>query len=113
MGIMAAQSIGEPGTQLTLRTFHIGGTAARIVEQTEMVSKKGGKVSFSKHLKTATLTNELGEKITVATVRNGKIEVSDSKDESISSFNVPYGARIYVGNNKKIKSGEVLITLDP
>ncbi len=113
VGIMAAQSIGEPGTQLTLRTFHIGGTAARIVEQTEMITKKGGKVTFSDNLTTATVVDEFGDKVTVSTVRNGQMIVHGAEDDSVSSFNVPYGAKIFVKDKAKIKSGDVLYTWDP
>ena len=64
VGIRAAQSIGEPGTQLTLRTFHIGGTATRIIEQSEMVSKRAGTVSFSEDFDYADTIDESGTKVT-------------------------------------------------
>ena len=73
IGIMAAQSIGEPGTQLTLRTFHIGGTASRIVEQSHMDTKRDGIVKFSDNLKLVKVKDEEGNTYNVATIRNGKM----------------------------------------
>ena len=68
VGIMAAQSIGEPGTQLTLRTFHIGGTASRIVEQTDMKTKKDGTIEFTKELIIPSVKDEDGKLQTVSSL---------------------------------------------
>ena len=114
VGIMAAQSIGEPGTQLTLRTFHIGGTAARIIEQTEIVSKKPGTVHFNEFLRTVKATDEeTGELVETSIVRKGTIEIRDKDDRSIATYNVPYGAKVLVKDNESIKGGTTLFRWDP
>ena len=113
VGIMAAQSIGEPGTQLTLRTFHIGGTASRIVESSDMKAKKPGKVNFSKNLMLAKVKDEDNNWIVVCTNRNGKINLLDIKGNIISDYTVPYGAKIFVKNNKMVKSKDILFAWDP
>lgn len=115
VGIVAAQSIGEPGTQLTLRTFHIGGTASRIIEESEMKSVRGGKVEFSENLEYAELIDaEEGSGIPIrrVLVRNSSIKVVDDKG-GISVYNCPYGCTLEVENGKKIKSGRILFTWDP
>ena len=113
VGIMAAQSIGEPGTQLTLRTFHIGGTASRIVEQTDMKTKKNGIIEFTKELIVAKVKDEEGKFVTVSTSRNGQINILDAKKGVVSNYTVPYGARVLVENRKKVKSGQTLFAWDP
>ena len=113
VGIMAAQSIGEPGTQLTLRTFHIGGTASRIVEQTDMKTKKDGTIEFTKELITANVKDEDGKLVTVSTSRNGQINILDAKKNIVSNYTVPYGATVLVQNRKKVKSGQTLFAWDP
>lgn len=113
VGIMAAQSIGEPGTQLTLRTFHIGGTASRLIEQSEMRTKKAGKIQFSDNLKTVGVVEEQAGKVDVCTVRNGVISLLDSKKRAIATYNVPYGAKVFVKNGVKVKAGELLVAWDP
>ena len=75
VGIMAAQSIGEPGTQLTLRTFHIGGTASRIVEQSHMDARRDGKIRFSENLDLIKTKDEDMQDVIVTAVRNGKMEL--------------------------------------
>jgi DNA-directed RNA polymerase subunit beta' len=105
VGVIAAQSIGEPGTQLTLRTFHIGGTATRIAEQSEMTSPHDGKVRFDgmKLYRRESKTN-------VAGVKTGKIflEWEDGKNR----YKVPYGATVKVKDGQKIAKGEVLFEWD-
>ena len=113
IGIMAAQSIGEPGTQLTLRTFHIGGTASRIVEDSQRFSKSDGVIQFSEHLKLIKSKNENNEFITLAQTRNGIIELLDSKKEVIASWKVPYGAEVMVKDKQKVKPGEMIFAWDP
>tara|TARA_X000001036_G_scaffold97843_1_gene90701 strand:- start:2997 stop:5150 length:2154 start_codon:yes stop_codon:yes gene_type:complete len=112
VGIMAAQSIGEPGTQLTLRTFHIGGTASRIVESSHMEAKKDGTIRFNKKLE---LLKVKGKKKTdhVAVSRNGKIELIDSNGIHITGWSIPYGAKIFVKDGEKISKGDVLFEWDP
>ena len=108
VGVMAAQSIGEPGTQLTLRTFHIGGTAAHIASESHIPSKVDGRIKF---VGVRTVENIKKEMIT--TGRNGKIEILDSDNRTISTYNVPYGAILQVSENAEIKAGDTLFEWDP
>ena len=114
VGIVAAQSIGEPGTQLTLRTFHIGGTASRIIEESEMKSRRNGIVEFSDNLEFAKVKDDDGfkENISRVLVRNSSIKIKDKKD-GISVYNVPYGASLEVFEGDQIEAGQILFTWDP
>ena len=112
VGIQAAQSIGEPGTQLTLRTFHIGGTATRIIEQSEMHTKRAGTIKYSENLEVADVKNESGIKVTRCMVRHAKLTITDKKGRSFE-YNVPYGANLSVGNNEKLEAGTILFQWDP
>ena len=114
VGIVAAQSIGEPGTQLTLRTFHIGGTASRIIEESEMKSRRNGTVEFSDNLEFANVKDDDGFKDTISRVlvRNSSIKIKD-KNGGISVYNVPYGASLEVEEGDNIKAGQILFTWDP
>ena len=112
VGIMAAQSIGEPGTQLTLRTFHIGGTASRIVESSHMEAKKDGIIKFSDKLELLEV-KEKKSKNHIAVSRNGNIELVDENGLHITGWTVPYGAQVLVKNNEKISKGDVLFSWDP
>jgi DNA-directed RNA polymerase subunit beta' len=108
VGILAAQSIGEPGTQLTLRTFHIGGTASRIAAQTQRKSKIDGVISLDR-VTTVDTPNE--ERI--VTSREGQI-VLKTKDAQIRSrLSVPYGATLAVEEGQAIESGDLLFSWDP
>ena len=118
VGIVAAQSIGEPGTQLTLRTFHIGGTAARIIEQSEMKARRDGSVKYSENLVFARVESEgetvsNGKSLRKVLVRNSGLEIIDANNRAVSSYNVPYGADIRVEDGQKVESGQVLFTWDP
>ena len=113
VGIMAAQSIGEPGTQLTLRTFHIGGTASRIVEGSQRFSKLDGKIEFSDSMKLVKSENDEGETHMVSQARNSELFLIDKHGNKISSWKVPYGASVHVKNNQKIKTGDLLFGWDP
>ncbi|MEL0207988.1 MAG: DNA-directed RNA polymerase subunit beta' [Gammaproteobacteria bacterium] len=113
VGIRAAQSIGEPGTQLTLRTFHIGGTATRIIEQSEMVSKRPGVVKFSDNYDSADTIDETGTKVTRCMVRHAKLFILNSDGTENATFNVPYGSTIFVKDGEKIKEKTILIKWDP
>jgi len=109
VGVMAAQSIGEPGTQLTLRTFHIGGTASRIAEQSQVISKNDGVVQYENvfaipHKHTKNL---------VALRRNGVIKVLDEDNRTIAKYNVPHAAEILVPDNSRVKAGDELMRWDP
>jgi len=113
IGIMAAQSIGEPGTQLTLRTFHIGGTASRIVEQSNRKAKNDGVIKYSNTLHSLKFKDEDGKNAEVCVVRNSEVSLYDSKDNLITSWNVPYGAKLHVKDGKKVKTGDTLFSWDP
>ena len=113
VGVMAAQSIGEPGTQLTLRTFHIGGTASRIVEESQRISKTAGKIKFSDNLQLIPSTDDSGEKVNVSQSRNGQIDLFDSKGNVLTSWKIPYGSKVYVKDAQKIKVGTLLFSWDP
>ncbi|MBI4538862.1 MAG: DNA-directed RNA polymerase subunit beta' [Gemmatimonadetes bacterium] len=108
VGILAAQSIGEPGTQLTLRTFHIGGTAARIAAQTQRKSKVDGVVQ---HERVVTVTAPTGEKI--VTSREGQLILKTKEGQVRSRLAVPYGATLHVGDGQEIQAGDLLFSWDP
>ena len=113
VGIQAAQSIGEPGTQLTLRTFHIGGTATRIIEQSEMKTKRAGTVKFSEDIEIANTKDQAGTSVSRCMVRNGKIFIINKKDEILTQYNVPYGSNVLVNQDEKVPVGKVLFQWDP
>ncbi len=108
VGILAAQSIGEPGTQLTLRTFHIGGTAARIAAQTQRKSKIDGIVEFER-----VSTVEDGEGERVVTSREGQIILKTDGGHVRSRLSVPYGGTLAVKEGQAIEAGELVFTWDP
>jgi DNA-directed RNA polymerase subunit beta' len=108
VGVIAAQSIGEPGTQLTLRTFHIGGTASRVIQKSQVVAQKGGNVKF---LNVRTLRNRDGQLVSVS--RNGVISLREAGGVEKEHYDVPYGARLKVAEGKRAEPGEVLAEWDP
>ena len=108
VGIIAAQSIGEPGTQLTMRTFHIGGVGQRAIEESESKAKRAGTVKFAR---LRTVLNEQGEPIVL--VRNGEISIVDAKGSELEKFEVPAGAILKVQENQEVKPGTVLVQWDP
>ena len=108
VGIIAAQSIGEPGTQLTMRTFHIGGVGQRAIEESESKAKRGGKVRFTR---LRTVSNEQGEQIVLA--RNGEIAIIDAKGAELEKFDIPAGAILKVAENEEVKPGTLLVQWDP
>ncbi|HRE39718.1 MAG TPA: DNA-directed RNA polymerase subunit beta' [Ignavibacteria bacterium] len=111
VGIIAAQSIGEPGTQLTLRTFHIGGTASKIVEQSRVTSKFEGKVKFE-NIKLVEYSGVAGDNL-IAISRNGKINIIDENGSQLISYKVEYGSKLLVKNGEKISKNGVLYEWDP
>ncbi len=108
VGILAAQSIGEPGTQLTLRTFHIGGTAARIAAQTQRKSKIDGFISLERVTFVEALDDER-----VVTSREGQILLKTKEGQVRSRLSVPYGASISVEEGQEIEAGDLLFSWDP
>jgi DNA-directed RNA polymerase subunit beta' len=107
VGVIAAQSIGEPGTQLTLRTFHIGGTAARITEQSKVMAKSEGKAVF-KNVRSVSLGDD-----NIVLNRDGEIFIEDEESRVRSRYNVPFSARLYVKNGQKVDKETELFEWDP
>ncbi|MFA4993618.1 MAG: DNA-directed RNA polymerase subunit beta', partial [Candidatus Omnitrophota bacterium] len=107
IGVVAAQSIGEPGTQLTMRTFHIGGTASRTIEQSFVKSKNDGIVKY--HSLRVTLKN----KENVALNRNGAISINDVQGRELERYPVPQGAFITILDGEEVKKGVVFVRWDP
>jgi DNA-directed RNA polymerase subunit beta' len=108
VGIIAAQSIGEPGTQLTMRTFHIGGTAARHVEESEIHAKKQGLVKFTRM---KAVRNDAGEQVVLT--RNGEILILDPKGRELEKYEIPAGANLNVAENQEVMPGAILCKWDP
>jgi len=113
VGVVAAQSIGEPGTQLTLRTFHFGGTASKIASESSVVAKFDGKVEID-DLKLIDSVNEDGEKIKMVISRTSEIRIIDEKlGIVLSTNNIPYGSTLYIEADKKVKKGTKICDWDP
>jgi DNA-directed RNA polymerase subunit beta' len=108
VGIIGAQSIGEPGTQLTMRTFHIGGTASRRIEESERRAKKSGVIKFHN---LSIVKNAKGELL--ALTRNGEIQVLDEKGRQIDHAEVPAGAQVMVAEGEKVQPKKLLVKWDP
>ncbi|MFM7629035.1 MAG: DNA-directed RNA polymerase subunit beta' [Algoriphagus sp.] len=114
VGVIAAQSIGEPGTQLTLRTFHVGGTASNMAVDASINAKFDGVVEFDEELRYLATTNREGDAVTVVMGRSGEIKINEAKSgKTLVSNHVPYGAILNVKNGQKITKGESLCTWDP
>jgi len=111
VGVIAAQSIGEPGTQLTLRTFHIGGTASRIVEQSRTEAKEAGTLRFVS-LETVRFEGESASPVWVAVSRTGEIEIVDGEGRVRQRYAVPYGAQLPVKDGDKVKIDSLLFEWD-
>ena len=109
VGVIAAQSIGEPGTQLTMRTFHIGGAASRSAAVSQIEVKSSGTVRFTSTMRY--VTNARKEQIAIS--RNGEFIIEDENGREKESHKVPYGANLSVMDGKKVKAGEVLANWDP
>ncbi|MCK4752193.1 MAG: DNA-directed RNA polymerase subunit beta' [Planctomycetes bacterium] len=112
VGIIAAQSIGEPGTQLTLRTFHTGGVASRAILEREQKATHAGKIQY-RDINAITFKHEDKTEKTVVLKRNGEIAILDEKDRELDKFKVPYGAVVLSKDGQKVKSGAVLFEWDP
>ena len=113
VGIIAAQSIGEPGTQLTLRTFHVGGVAGSAAVESTLAAKFDGIVHFD-GVRSVTTTNNEGDKVQVVIGRTGEVRLMDTKnDRLLITNNVPYGATLNVKDGQKVSKGDVICTWDP
>ncbi len=108
VGVIAAQSIGEPGTQLTMRTFHIGGTASRISEQSTLEAKNNGYLKFHG---VQTVTNREGAHVVMN--RNGAVAIVDDKGRERERYSVVYGARIKMAEGSPVKMGDIVVEWDP
>lgn len=111
VGIIAAQSIGEPGTQLTLRTFHTGGAASAIASQSQIQSKFDGKIQYE-GIKFIEVPDDDGTKITVSG-RSGIVNVLDQDNRMLTKYDVPYGATMMVKDKAKVAKGEIIYEWDP
>jgi len=108
VGVIAAQSIGEPGTQLTMRTFHIGGTASRVVEQTTLSAKRTG---TAKYQGLRTIKNLNGEIIVMN--RNGHLIIQDENGREKEKYSVVYGAKLKVNDEQEVQKNQILVEWDP
>jgi len=113
VGIIAAQSIGEPGTQLTLRTFHVGGVAGSSSVESALNAKFDGTIQFD-GLRTVDTINNDGNKVKVVIGRTGEVRIMDVKNDRLMiTNNVPYGALLAVKDGAQVKKGDVICTWDP
>jgi DNA-directed RNA polymerase subunit beta' len=112
VGIIAAQSIGEPGTQLTMRTFHTGGIASIAILETTQKTPRGGVVKFSEMTVAETVFDN-GKKGLISLKRNGEICILDDKGRELDRFKVTYGGMVEVKDGQKIAEGDVLYSWDP
>ncbi|MBT7616461.1 MAG: DNA-directed RNA polymerase subunit beta' [Calditrichaeota bacterium] len=108
VGVIAAQAIGEPGTQLTLRTFHIGGTAALIATESQVVAKESGRIEFENMY-----IIEKSDGTFVTLRRNGVIKIIDPNNRVVARYSVPYGAKVLVTADMEIKKNETLFRWEP
>lgn len=112
VGVIAAQSIGEPGTQLTLRTFHVGGTASKITAESKIEAKYDGIISFEE-LKTVNKVKD-GEEKTIVIGRSGEVKILDANTKIVlTSANIPYGSILYKKDSDMVKKGELICEWDP
>jgi DNA-directed RNA polymerase subunit beta' len=113
VGVIAAQSIGEPGTQLTLRTFHVGGTASNVSSETSIKAKYEGIVEFEE-LRVVNFIDKDGKKSNVVIGRSAELRVIDPKTKIVlTTGNVPYGSQVYVANGDLVKAGTLICDWDP
>lgn len=113
VGVIAAQSIGEPGTQLTLRTFHVGGIASNIAAISNVTSRYAGVLEFDE-LRTLQIVDETGKKIQIVVSRLAEMRIIDPNTRIIlTTHNVPYGSKLYYGQGETVQNGDVVCEWDP
>lgn len=108
VGIIAAQSIGEPGTQLTMRTFHIGGTARRDLEESELKARRGGEVRFAR---LRSVVNAEGRRVVLT--RNGEVVLVDARGREVEKYPIPCGATLLVSEGETVVASQVICQWDP
>jgi DNA-directed RNA polymerase subunit beta' len=112
VGVIAAQSIGEPGTQLTLRTFHVGGTASRSATESQMLAKFGGLLEFEEVRTVVSKSNNKPTEVVLG--RSGEIRIIDPKTKAVlATNNIPYGATLHVKNGATVDKGQLICEWDP
>ena len=113
VGVVAAQSIGEPGTQLTLRTFHVGGTASNIADVSDIKAKGNGLLEIDE-LRTIEKKGDDGKKQVIVVGRSAELKITDEKTGIvIMNTNIPYGSELLIDSKKKVKKGDVICKWDP
>ena len=113
VGVIAAQSIGEPGTQLTLRTFHVGGTASNIAADSSLVSKYDGIVEIEE-LRTVEGEDETGAKVDIVIGRLAELKIVDKNTRSVlTTQNIQYGSKLMVKNHTEVTKGTLICSWDP
>jgi DNA-directed RNA polymerase subunit beta' len=112
VGIIAAQSIGEPGTQLTMRTFHLGGVASHAVVENELASSQGGIVRYHDLNAVETVDKESEQRIFRVLKRNGEIAINDEKGRELERYRVPYGAAILVPDGAPVEPRQIVVRWD-
>ncbi|MBI1977097.1 MAG: DNA-directed RNA polymerase subunit beta', partial [Candidatus Omnitrophica bacterium] len=108
VGIIAAQSIGEPGTQLTMRTFHIGGTASTTIEQSNIKAKNSGAIKYHSLRVVQTEDNKI-----IVLNRNGQVSINDAGGRELERYTIPQGAQVYVPEGQMVSEGQVFVRWDP
>ncbi len=113
VGIIAAQSIGEPGTQLTLRTFHVGGTVSRTAAENELKARQAGKIEFDE-ITTVEFSDENGKKSDIVISRTGELRILELKtNKLLATSNIQYGSTMFVKDGQEVKRDEVIAEWDP
>ncbi len=112
VGVVAAQSIGEPGTQLTLRTFHVGGTASNIAQENDMKAKFEGTLEFDE-VRTVKRIDDNGESSEIILGRSGEVKIINKNKEAIATMILPYGGVLRVVDGQKVQRGDVICSWDP
>ncbi len=113
VGVIAAQSIGEPGTQLTLRTFHVGGTASNIISDSKIVARFDGKAEIEE-LKTVERKDENGNKFYIVIGRLAEMRIIDRNTGiTLSTHSIPYGSKLYIQNGDLVNKGQMICEWDP
>ena len=112
-GVIAAQSIGEPGTQLTLRTFHVGGTASNITTESSLIARYGG-IAVIEEVRTVVKKDPEKGKLDIVIGRLGELRIVDKKTGiALTTHTIPYGSRLYIKPNQEVQKGELICEWDP